>query len=153
MPPHGRRGGGRGRVHASSPRPTEEFARPLRAARGTPAGPGRAADPPDAHRINRVRQDDRNRLGRVLDGERGRGRGGDDEVELESNELRRKLRKPLRQAFRVPTLHEEILSLDVPEVSELLKEAFLNPHGRHGDEADSPYLLGLLCFGDEGLND
>src|SRR5438128_5218046 len=99
----------------------------LRRASEVPAGPGEAGDQPCAHGIKRVRLNDWNRLGRVFDGANGRCRGDYDHVGVESNQLGGKLGKPLRPFLRVSPLHDEILSLDVPEFPELLKEDALDP--------------------------
>jgi hypothetical protein len=127
----------------------EEVGGLLRRAGDVPAGPREARHQPDAHGIDRVRQNDRYRLRHVLDGQRGRRRRCDDQVEVESSERGGKLRKSLRASVGVPTLHDEVLSLHVPEFPELLKEGFIDRHGRDGNKADPPYLRRLLRLGGE----
>src|SRR5262249_58052870 len=98
-------------------------------------------------------ENDRNRLGRVLDRESGRCRGDDEHVEVESNELIRKFGKSLRAALRVPTLHDEVSSLYISKFLEVLKEDVFDLQVRNRDQAHPPDLARLLRLGDERLNE
>src|SRR5262249_30533156 len=121
--------------------------------RDIPAGPGEARDQPRADGIDRLRENDGNRRGRLFDGERGRCGGGDDHVEVESHERRYKFRKSLRRALRIPPLDDWALTLHVPELPEMLKEDVLDLQVRDRDEADPPDLACSLRLGGERLNE
>ena len=64
--------------------------------------------------------DDGNGPGGLLDGPDGRAGLGDDDVNLEANELRRQLLKPLGAAVRVARFEQDALPFDVPERAEAL---------------------------------
>src|SRR5207247_2264596 len=58
-----------------------------------------------------------------------------------------------RASFRIPALHDEVVSLHVPESLKMLKEDVLDSQVRDRDEADPPDLPGVLGLGGERLNE
>jgi hypothetical protein len=75
------------------------------------------------------------------------------EIEVCPCEPRGELGEPLRAAFGVPALHDEVLPLDVAELTEMLKEALLDPQVGDRDEADPPDLSRVLSLGDDHLDE
>ena len=67
-----------------------------------------------SHGVDGCRHDDRNRLGRVLGGERGGRRDRDDEIDLELEQLGGERRESLRVAFRKPMLEDKVPPFALP---------------------------------------
>src|SRR5262249_14125679 len=88
---------------------------------------------------------DRNRRGHILEGE-GRGcRAGDDHISLESNHLGRKLLESFCSALRVPALNDDVLSLNVAEFVESLKQGSVSAIACTGcAESSAPHYCRVL---------
>ena len=92
------------------------------------------------------------RAGRLLGGERTRCRGGDENVDLASDQLGRERRKSLGSTLRVTDLQDDVAALDVTVLAETLKErsesdvgacSFPEPACQEADPPDLPRRLRL----------
>src|SRR4029077_18713127 len=116
---------------------------------------GEALDQPDLDRLSNSGHDDGDRAGRLLGGERTRCRGGDENVDLESDQLGRERLKSLGSALRVTDLQDDVAALDVTELAETLKERSESDVGPCSfpesarQEADPPDLPRRLRLGSE----
>ena len=121
--------------------------------------PGRAspAANPSPDGVTGEGHHDGNGPGGLLDGPDGRGRPGDDHVDLEANELRRQLLKPLGAAVRVARFEQDALPFDVPEGAEALAKrlALDSVRGRRrGREIPDPASLRYgLCLAKDRQQD
>ena len=87
------------------------------------AGPRKAGDEPFRHRIANGSEDDGEGRRRLLGGQSGEGAsGGHDDIDLERNQLGRKSGEPLGLPCGIPVFDQEVTTLDVPEVTQSLKE-------------------------------
>src|SRR5262249_52020822 len=83
---------------------------------------GEANDESSADGINGGRNDNRNFRGCIPEGEGCGCRAGYDHVSPESNHFGRKLLEPRCSALRVAALNDDVLSLNVAEFPESLKQ-------------------------------
>ena len=87
------------------------------------AGPRKAGDEPLRHRIANGSEDDGEGRRRLLGGQSGEGAsGGHDDIDLERNQLGRKSGEPLGLPCGIPVFDQEVTTLDVPKVTQSLKE-------------------------------
>jgi len=111
------------------------------------SGPRDAGDEPVADRLFHGRYDDRNSLGCVLSGQSCCGIRCDDDIDVETHGLGRKLREALRCAASPAPFDHDVSTIDVAEVAELLDEGIDGWGSRRRtrrEQGDPRHLLHLL---------
>src|SRR4029077_15121175 len=100
-----------------------------------------------------VRDDEDNRdpWRGLLRRQRRRCPARDDEIDVGADEIRRKLRQSLVLSRRPEVLDDEVLSFDIPELTEPLNEeaGIFSRAGTAGEVADAGDLVGRLGVGDQ----
>jgi len=111
----------------------------------------RSGDESGANCVRNIREDDRNRAGRLLGGESRSGRGGDDNVHLQTDKLGGKPGQSLNLPAREPILDGNVLTLDVPELRNPCRKASTSREGRRaiGQKPDAGKPSGRLGLGNE----
>src|SRR5207253_552568 len=84
------------------------------------ARPRKAGDEPGADWISRVRHDDGDFVRGLLCRLSGGGEPGDDDVDLETDQLGGQLRKPVELSVRRSKLVTNVLPFDIPEIAHAL---------------------------------
>ncbi len=108
------------------------------------AGSAQAVDKPGLDRIAREDHDDRDGLRRGLRGQRGRARGRDDHIHLESYQIGREGRQPLDVALGPAVLDLHVLPVDPAELAHPSQErgqSLLDGFARRGSEITDPVDL------------
>ena len=102
------------------------------------AWPRQARHYPPSHGVDRRRHDDRNRLGRVLGGERCRRGGHENAIDPEPDQLGGEFREALGFAFREPALEDEVPPFAIPAFPQPVQERLpqVGGEGIRRQEAD-----------------
>jgi hypothetical protein len=74
-----------------------------------------------------------------------RRRDDDDEVDVQSNHLRREFLKPLRAALCIAPLNDEVLSLHIAKFAEAFEQRAIKFLISVRDKPDPPNFARLLC--------
>src|SRR6266576_4128285 len=90
-----------------------------------PARPTEASNKSGRNWVTSIRHNDGDCLGRLFDGtDRWISSGGNDDINLETNQLGRQTGKPIQLALSGSPLNGHILSFNVAEITEPLPKCF-----------------------------
>ena len=104
--------------------PDKFWARRIRQAREVPSRASQTGYQPTFDRISHARHDNGNRGGGVFRCQGRTREGGHQDLDPESDQLRRQRRQAFVVAFRIALLNDKVLPLDVAEVTQPLMECF-----------------------------
>ncbi len=117
------------------PEQLQPFSSQLRGYCGQPrdvaAGPRQAHNKPSCNGVTWRCHNDRDRPGSFLSNQSIRINGSDEEVNLETDEISREVRKAIAPTLRIAVLDADVLALDPSEVAEPQSECLL-PRSAHG---------------------
>src|SRR5262245_26054310 len=120
-----------------------------RKSRNIAARVSEAADEAGPHRVNGSRVDDRNGRGCIPRREGCGRRDHDDDVDFQSNHLRRKLLESLRTTLCIAPLNDDVLPLRVSQFPQALEQGVIKTLMPVCDKSHPPNFTWLLRVGGE----